>query len=252
MSSPDQHDVEKRLKDILQIRWLRLFPRAIPTHVTKQLKNLCTLAHSYAQLDSMEKWSCVDRSGKAIPWYTYPTIEYLKNLDFSEKRVFEYGSGNSSLWWASRCRHLISIESDREWFEKIKNNSIDMPNFDYRLIAEKDAYIQQDDILGSNVVIIDGLHRSACADFFMSQIASGKLHPDLLIFDNSDWYPSTMKRLNAFLGDWVQIDFSGFGPINDYTWTTSIFANVRPDKKVAYASPLSSVAGLAHIADDDR
>jgi len=44
----------------------------------------------------------------------------------------------------------------------------------------------------------------------------------MVILDNSDWYRETAKYLRENL-DMIEVDFHGFGPINDYTWTTSVF-----------------------------
>ncbi len=44
----------------------------------------------------------------------------------------------------------------------------------------------------------------------------------MIILDNSDWYKNTAKLLRDKL-DLIEVDFHGFGPINNYTWTTSIF-----------------------------
>jgi hypothetical protein len=44
----------------------------------------------------------------------------------------------------------------------------------------------------------------------------------MIILDNSDWYKETSKYLRDEL-DLIEVDFHGFGPINNYTWTTSIF-----------------------------
>lgn len=44
----------------------------------------------------------------------------------------------------------------------------------------------------------------------------------IVILDNSDWFRETSKYLREKL-DLIEIDFHGFGPINDYTWTTSVF-----------------------------
>ena len=63
----------------------------------KQIKNFAILARRYGQFETMKKWSCLDREGRPIPWYTYPAIEYLASLDLSGMKVLEYGSGNSSL-----------------------------------------------------------------------------------------------------------------------------------------------------------
>ena len=34
-----------------------------------------------------------DNNKNPIPWYTYSAIEFLRQLDFSNSHVFEYGSG---------------------------------------------------------------------------------------------------------------------------------------------------------------
>ncbi len=44
----------------------------------------------------------------------------------------------------------------------------------------------------------------------------------MVILDNSDWYRETAKYLRENL-DMIEVDFHSFGPINDYTWTTSVF-----------------------------
>ena len=72
----------------------------------------------------------------------------------------------------------------------------------------------------------------------------------MVILDNSDWYPKTVQFLQEKL-DWFQVDFHGFGPINNYTWTTSIFINPVRRQELKYRSSLSSISGLVQVADDD-
>ena len=62
------------------------------------MSTLHILVSSYGLGYSMEKSLPVDGAGNAIPLYTYPSIDYLEQLDFSESSVFEYGSGMSTLW----------------------------------------------------------------------------------------------------------------------------------------------------------
>jgi hypothetical protein len=45
----------------------------------------------YGHLQSVRVRESIDGSGEAVPWYTYPAIEFLKQFDFTEKSVFEYG-----------------------------------------------------------------------------------------------------------------------------------------------------------------
>lgn len=111
-------------------------------------------------------------------------------------------------------------------------------------------YVRQEELPHSDIVIIDGKHRAACVDFFIDQYSSGAVRTSVLIFDNSDWYPNVVERLKRDL-DWVQVDFSGFGPINDYTWTTTVFINPESRPRLNYIRKLGSVSGLSHNAEDD-
>ncbi len=72
----------------------------------------------------------------------------------------------------------------------------------------------------------------------------------MLIFDNSDWYPKAINYIRECL-NWVQIDFHGFGPINDYTWTTTIFINQANQSRLKYLSPLKSIAGIGNNAENE-
>lgn len=249
----DPNRYKDQLRRLPPVRWSVLaLRRLFPLHFRKQIRNFSLLSKNYGQLASMKEWSCVDGGGRVIPWYTYPAIEYLSHLDFSGRKVFEYGSGNSSIWWAAKCRSLTSIESDAQWYEKIRSAAAATGKINYRLALDKNSYVRQDEISEADVVIIDGLYRPECADFILSKISSGSWNPELLIFDNSDWYPKTIRRLDSGLPDWIQVDFSGFGPINEYTWTTSLFLNPSSSSRLVHAIPPSSIAGLAHVAEDDR
>ncbi len=37
----------------------------------------------------------VNNNAKPLPWFTYPAIEYLNQLDLSSCAIFEWGCGNS-------------------------------------------------------------------------------------------------------------------------------------------------------------
>ena len=214
-----------------------------PDYIWRQLNSFNALAQIYGQLNSMEHKASIDGNGRPIPWYTYPAIEYLSNLDFTQKRVFEYGSGNSSLWWANRCHDIVAIESDRGWYEKVNSTRSGGQFRDYRLREDINSYVQHDDIVNFNVVIIDGTFRAPCAGFFLSKIAEPN-NFEILIYDNADWQPEVINILNEKLQDWVQVDFHGFGPINDFTSTTTIFLNSKV--KQTYARNISSMYASPH------
>ena len=55
-----------------------------------------------------------------IPWFTYPAIDYIRQLDLSEKTIFEWGAGFSTLFWSSRAKSVISVETDPLWYSLLK------------------------------------------------------------------------------------------------------------------------------------
>lgn len=51
----------------------------------------------------------LSRGGKAIPWFTYPAIDFLVAKDFSASSILEFGGGQSTKFWgggSQRCDHL--------------------------------------------------------------------------------------------------------------------------------------------------
>jgi hypothetical protein len=209
------------------------------------------LVKSYGQWKTIRDSSCVDKSGAPIPWYTYPTIEFLSHLDLKPFKVFEYGSGNSTLWWAARSKQVTSIEDNELWYEKIKY-SLKGQNVEYHLEKDRKKYFTfaKNDF---QIFIVDGKYRPECSSHIVNLIKKKRERGGnsiMLIFDNSDWYPNTMRFLQEKLG-WMQIDFHGFGPINNYTWTTSIFMNPARYSELRYVKDLKSQCSVQVVADDD-
>ena len=62
----------------------------------------------------------VRSDGEALPWFTYSAIEFLERTISPKDRVFEYGAGNSTLWWQSRVGELYTVEQDASWAIKLK------------------------------------------------------------------------------------------------------------------------------------
>lgn len=57
------------------------------------------------------------------PWLTLPAIRFLKARLRPTTRVFEWGSGMSTLWFERMCREVHSVESDPEWFRIVTSRA---------------------------------------------------------------------------------------------------------------------------------
>ena len=54
---------------------------------------------------------------------------YLNKTD----TVLEYGSGGSTTHFSKYVKHYYSIEHNKEWYEKVKNESNDISNLSYSI-----------------------------------------------------------------------------------------------------------------------
>ncbi|MEJ7780595.1 MAG: class I SAM-dependent methyltransferase [Daejeonella sp.] len=216
----------------------RLLGRFYPAALINTIKNYWILSAEYGQFKAMNN-GCIDKNGEFIPWYTYPAIEYIKQLDFSDRSVFEFGSGNSTVFWAKRCKKAASIEDNREWYNKMTH---ELPaNVEYKLIPDKADYVDSINQFseGFDIIIIDGNHRFEC-----TVEALKKLNSDgIIILDNSDWHEKSAKLLRD--ADLIEVDMAGFGPINGYTWTTSFFFSRSVKLNPAYKrQPVIGIGGI--------
>ena len=190
-------------------------------------RNIKVLEIDYNHFQSAYQKKCITRGGSPIPWYTYPAIEYLSQLDFSEKVIFEYGCGYSTLFWSGRAKEVKCVEDNAAWADFIRSHR--SPNVEIRFTNSKEEYVSEISRYAINfdVIVIDGEHyRLKCA-----QIAPTLLNPGgLIILDNSDHYFRTAQILRE--ANLLQVDMTGFGPIQGCTWTTSLFFdrafNFRP------------------------
>lgn len=175
--------------------------------------------------------SCpVAADGSPLPWYTYPAIEYFNQWDVRGLNIFEYSSGYSSFYWSRRGANVYSVEHNSEWFEQVSLQSSALKAL--TLASDRDVYsktIHQYDVQ-FDLIVIDGVWRNDCAREALTHCGKDTL----IILDNSDWYTdvATFLRQNGYF----QIDWNGFGPINQYTWTTSLF--------LPLASPCSNRIGM--------
>ena len=170
---------------------------------------------------SFNKYMPVDKEGGALPWYTYAAIDFLGGRIKAGMTVFEYGSGNSTIWWAIRVSRVVSCEHDEHWFIKMKSDLPD--NVTYRHIKLEPsgdysrAILQHDKEF--DVIVIDGRDRVNCAKNSLCALNDR----GVIVWDNSD--RDEYQAGYDFLSDngFKRLDFSGLGPINTYGWCTSVF-----------------------------
>ena len=92
----------------LVLRHLVAKPSYVPRYVTH---NLLYLAVAHRQPIDI-----------ALPWFAYAAIDFLAHYIDPRMTVFEYGTGGSTLFFATRCKAVVSVEDDEQWLEKWPRN----------------------------------------------------------------------------------------------------------------------------------
>ena len=135
------------------------------------------------------------------PSLTPRAIKQLESMLRPDHVGVEWGSGNTTRWFAKRTRHLTSFETDPAYYERVAASlaSARIDNVDYRLIphdfeGETDeqemhrnafvraAYDFPDESL--DYALVDSAPRG-CLCF---RVASKLRRGGLLILDNANWY----------------------------------------------------------------
>ena len=203
---------------------------------------------------SIDEKVCLDKDNNPIPWYTYPAIEYLSQFDYSDKEIFEFGCGYSSLFWARRAKKVISIEDNLKWFDKWKSEFKEL-NLDIRWRDEGEIYENAifEDKNKYDVIVVDGKRRWQCAEVAVKSLTDG----GMIILDDSDRINTSEEYVKAvdFLkkANMLQVDFYGFCPMNNYTKTTSIFFNRNFNFESLYkVQPINGWGNLWSKSRKDR
>jgi predicted O-methyltransferase YrrM len=150
-----------------------------------------------------------------IPWLPFSAIEMLERILKADARVFEYGVGGSTLFFARRAQQVFAVEHDRDWWAETTRALAerDFRNAEVKLIepesgsisasadaADPSAYISSDkrfagqswkayasaiDAFPANyfdLVIVDGRARPSCFRHAVSKVRLG----GYLILDNAE------------------------------------------------------------------
>ncbi len=194
--------------------------------------------------------------GKPIPWFTYAAIRFLEQEVTTDLSIFEYGGGQSTLYWADRVNQVVTVDHDLAFKEHVCKNL--PPNAHFSIIEENAALStnqlkwasKQPQIIDPertvqtyrsgqlnqafqsyalnllefpqdtfDMVIVDGMARVLSSWAAIQHFRRG----GFIIFDNSDrdFYRPAYELLTQ--SGYRRIDFWGMGPINPYEMCTSVF-----------------------------
>lgn len=184
------------------------------------------------------------------PWIVFSAIDFLGTLNLEGKKVFEYGSGGSTLFWLSKGCDVVSVEHDPKWFQRMTSLITQKTQIDYELIepeslpadklqtsdpANPDHYVTSFDIPKKffkkyvclidqfeknsfDIVLIDGRCRPSCIKHAINKVKKS----GYIVIDNADrdyYFSQTSKYLDNF----EKFEFFSIGPGSIDRWKTDIY-----------------------------
>ena len=136
------------------------------------------------------------------PWLTPAAIQELCSWLTKDKVAIELGSGRSTYWFAKRCKHIVSVESDQSWFahvrKKLDEDKIENVNYIFAPVRQNEdpyssPYLKP--LLDApdqsfDFALVDGDYRGEAALTAITKVKPG----GLLMVDNANWFlPSSSK-----------------------------------------------------------
>jgi hypothetical protein len=176
---------------------------------------------------------------EAKPWIPFSAATWLEHYLQPIMKVFEYGSGGSTIFLSERVQEVYSIEHDREWHARVSKvlaqcgitncfyvlhepkpiagafSAIDDPQVsrfiydDYYPGTTVDEYVGAIDVHPDHtfdLVLVDGRVRTECIQHALSKIRSG----GYLMLDNSN--NADTAEIVHKLRTYAHIEFRSIAP----------------------------------------
>ncbi len=200
-------------------RFFDPFKRVLPAWMVQPLRSLGTVVlgpwwmmQRTGYFRSAWARKAVTATGQPLPWYTYPSIEFLKHRPYNDRTVLEFGGGQSTLWWAARAKYVVTLEGDESWYRQIRDQ---MPanvslhwvtmNSPAENIAAVQAVLAEVGHIHYDVIAIDGLYRNELVPLALQYLGGD----GFILCDNAEGYGFQESFQDSGL---LRIDFFGNAP----------------------------------------
>jgi len=163
----------------------------------------------------------VDEHNNPIPWVTYSFIDFIKSHLKKNLSVFEFGSGNSTFFYAKYAALVVSVEHDKAWFEKIVSTKPANSEMIFCELVRDGDYCRMPLKLEKkfDIIIVDGRDRVNCCKQAIDAVSAN----GVIVLDDSEreFYSEGISLLKK--EGFKELSFSGISPGLFYRKSTSVF-----------------------------
>ena len=158
-----------------------------------------------------------------IPWLPFRIIDLLDAHLTPNAKVFEFGGGGSTLWFAERAGEVVTVEHDPEWFPVLQRAVEDSPNVTVLHGADANEYAAYVNSINEypdghfDVVVVDGRQRVRCIAQAIPKVKTG----GLLILDDTN--RERYRPAFDMLEDWPYRTYRGLTPSKSEAGVTTVW-----------------------------
>lgn len=159
--------------------------------------------------------------GTPIPWMTYNAITFFEERLTKDLSIFEYGSGNSTMFFANLVGKVTSAECDESWYEHVRK---DMPENVNLMLVSKDGDQQYCKVIGNteerfDVIIVDAEDRVEC----LKEAPNWVTGKGVIVLDDAEREAYRPGIEHVLASGFRHLDFEGLKPGGIRAYRTSIY-----------------------------
>lgn len=171
--------------------------------------------------NSFDSQQAVDGNNDPLPWVTYSFIDFIKTRLNKDLTIFEYGSGNSTLFYAKHVKRVVSVEHDEAWYNKIVTGKPENAEMIFTKLEKGGEYSNKAASLKEkfDIIIVDGRDRVNCCLNCLTALNPG----GVVILD--DAHRKDYEKGKIFLKEagFKELPFTGIAPGLFYLKSTTVF-----------------------------
>ncbi len=163
----------------------------------------------------------IDANSKSLPWLTYPFIAFLQKRLNNQLTIFEYGSGDSTLWYADRVKSIDAVEHHYEWYKYVSSKKKSNMDVKHVPLDYNGNYARAVHLTGKqyDIVIVDGRDRNQC----MEEASKALSATGVVVLDNSEREKYKAGAIFLVEQGFKQLEFEGMSPVSTDVNVTSLF-----------------------------
>jgi len=159
--------------------------------------------------------------GTPIPWMNYHIVAFLEERLRRDHALFEFGSGNSTKFFAQLVGSVVSVECDPEWYERVR---ADIPSNVHLILSspfDEQKYLQvlRDQQTKFDVIVIDAKAREAC----LGEAHAWLTDRGVLILDDAARVAYQPAIAAILARGFRKLDFEGLKPGGLRAYRTIVF-----------------------------